>query len=359
MSEESDDDKESKTEEPSQKKMDEALERGQVISSKEVTNACILLVLTVMIAWILPVVFKYTAMNLRLVIEHSGEILLDQGQIWNVTRSVTGKALLSLSPLFIMVIIAVIFSTFLQQGQIIFSPDPLEPKLSKISIFEGVKRIFAMRNFIEFIKNITKVFLVGLFLYLIIHSDIQELRMYQDMGIGMILLQFHTIINHIMICITITSIVLALVDYSYQRYEYYQSLRMTKHELKEEHKQAEGDPLIKKRIRELRNERAKLNLNITVPTADVIITNPTHYAIGLKYNTSMHAPMVIVKGADLIALKIREIAEKNDIPIMEDPPLARVLYSNVDVSEYIPTEHYEAVAKIIGYIYSLKSKKKG
>ncbi len=358
MSEEDDQDKETKTEEPSQKKMEEALEKGQVISSKEVTNACVLLVLTTMIAWILPVIFKYTVMNLRLLIEHSGEILLDQGQIWNVTRAATGKALLSLAPLFAMVIIAVIFATFLQQGQIIFSSNSIEPKLSKISIIAGIGRLFSTRNLVEFVKNIAKVSLVSMFLYLIIASDITELRIYQDMGMGLILSQFHSILNHVMICITVTSIVLALIDYSYQRYEYYQSLRMTKHELKEEHKQAEGDPLVKKRIRALRMEKSQRNLNKTVPTADVIITNPTHYAIGLQYNETMHAPLVVVKGADLIALRIRELAEENDIPIIEDPPLARTLYSKVNVEEYIPTEYYAAVAKIIGYIYSLKNKKK-
>jgi flagellar biosynthetic protein FlhB len=351
MSEDGDQDKETKTEEPSQKKMDEALEKGQVISSKEVTNACVLIVLTTMIAWVLPVIFKHTFMNLRLLIEHSGSIFVDQGQIWNVTRAVSGKALLSLAPLFVMVIIAVIFSTFLQQGQITFSGNSIEPKLSKISIFAGVGRLFAMRNFVEFIKNITKVLLVSMFLYLIIDADIT------DMGVGLILSQFHSIINHIMICITVTSIVLAIIDYSYQRYEYYQSLRMTKHELKEEHKQAEGDPLVKRRIRELRLERAQKNLTKTVPTADVIITNPTHYAVGLKYDSTMEAPQVVVKGMDLMALKIREIAEKHDIPIIEDPPLARNLYNKLDISDFIPTEYYDAVAKIIGYVYSLKGKK--
>jgi flagellar biosynthetic protein FlhB len=161
-----------------------------------------------------------------------------------------------------------------------------------------------------------------------------------------------------MICVTVTTIVIAVIDYSYQHYEYYQSMRMTKQELKDEHKQVEGDPLIKGRIRELRMARVRNNLMKNVPKADVIITNPTHYAIGLEYNTSMSAPKVVVKGMDLIALKIREIADEQDIPIVEDPPLARALYHKLEISDYVPEEHFEAVAKIIGYVYSLKEKKK-
>jgi len=358
MSEE-EQDKEAQTEEPTQKKLEEAVSRGQVISSREVNNAFVLIVLTLMIVWVLPIIFKYSIMHLRLVIEHAGTISIDQGQVWNVVTSLINKSFLSLSPLFVLVIVAVIFATFAQQGQITFSADSLEPKLSKISILSGFGRIFSMKSFVEFIKNIAKVFLVGMFLYLIIKSDIQSLRIYQDMGIGLILQQFHEIIMHVMVCITITVIVIAVIDYSYQHYEYYKSLRMTKQEVKEEHKQAEGDPIIKARIRQLRKAQAKNNLNKNVPKADVIITNPTHFAVALQYDhETMPAPKLVAKGQDLIALKIREMAEELDIPIVENPPLARALYKKTDEMQYIPIEHYDAVAKIIGYVYSLKNKKK-
>jgi flagellar biosynthetic protein FlhB len=163
MSEEETQDKENKTEEPSQKKLEEALEKGQVIQSKEVTNAFVLFVLTNMVIWILPMIFKSSTMNLKLLIEHSGEIRIDQGQVWNVTYSSITKAFLSLSPLFIMVITAVIFAAFVQQGQISFSANSIEPKLSKISIFKGIGRIFSTNNFVEFLKSIAKVTLVGYF----------------------------------------------------------------------------------------------------------------------------------------------------------------------------------------------------
>lgn len=355
---EGEDNNEEKTEEPSQKKLEDALKKGQVIHSKEVNNAFVLMVLTVMIAWVLPMIFKHSVMNLRLVIEHAGDIKIDQGQVWNLMYTLFGKSIISLLPLFLMIIAIVIFSAFVQQGQITFAVESITPKLSKLSIIKGFGRIFSKKSLVEFLKSIAKVTIVGSFLAIIITADIQELRIYQDLSIGLILGQFHSIINHVMICVTITAIVLAVVDYSYQTYEYYKQLRMTKHEQKEEYKQIEGDPLIKKRVRELRLARAENNIIKNVPKADVIITNPTHFAIGIEYNEAMSAPKVVVKGLDLMALKIREMAEEEDIPIVEDKPLARSLYYNVKLSDYIPEEHYEAVAKIIGYVYSLKEKKK-
>ncbi len=352
-------DKDAKTEEPSLRKMEEALEKGQVISSREVNNAFVLIVLTVMLAWVLPLIFNYSAIKLRLVIEHAGQINLDQGQTWNVIRSLVNNAMLALSPLFLLVIAAVIFSAMVQQGQFTFSFDAVAPQLSRISIFSGIKKIFSTRSVVDLLKNLTKISLVGTFLYLIVQSDIQGLRMYQEMSIGLILSQFHSIVNHVMICTAVTAIVLAVVDYSYQRFEYFKSLRMTKQEVKDEHKQSEGDPLIKRRMREIRNARAQKSIMQQVPQANVIITNPTHYSIAVKYDAdSMPAPMIVAKGMDMMAMKIREIATENDIPLVENAPLARALYK-VDEMQYVPSEHYEAVAKIIGYVYYLNEKKKG
>lgn len=354
---ENEEDKESKTEEPSARKLEEALEKGQVISSREVNNAFILSVLTVMLAWVLPLIFNYSALKLRLVIENAGQISLDQGQAWNIINSLIGYSILALTPLFVLIIAVVIFSAMLQQGQFTFSFDSLEPDLSRISILSGFGRIFSTKSVVDLLKNLLKITLVGVFLYLIVSADVQGLRTYQDMSVGLILTKFHSIINHVMVCTAITAIVLAVVDYSYQRFEYFKSLRMTKHEIKEEHKQSEGDPKIKQRIREIRRSRAQKNIAQNVPKADVIITNPTHYAIAIKYDAqSMPAPMITAKGQDLMAAKIRELAEEHDIPMVENPPLARALYK-VDEMEYVPAEYYETVAKIIGYVYYMNAKK--
>lgn len=355
MSEELED-KESKTEEPSQRKLEEAVEKGQVISSREVTNAFVLVVLTFMLAWVLPLIFNFSANKLKLVIEHAGTIHMDQGQVWNVMRSLINNAMLALSPLFIIVIAVVIFSNMIQHGQFTFAVDSLMPDLSRVSIFSGFGRIFSTKSVVDLIKNLAKITLVGTFLYFIVQSDVQGLKTYQDMSVGNIISQFHSIVNHVMVCTAITAIVIALIDYSYQRFEYFKSLRMSKHELKQEHKQSEGDPLIKRRLRDIMRSRAQQNIKKNVPTADVIITNPTHYSIAVKYNETMPAPMVVAKGLDLIAMKIREIAEEHDIPMVENAPLARALYK-VEEMQYIPEAHYDAVAKIIGYVYYLNQKK--
>jgi flagellar biosynthetic protein FlhB len=151
--------------------------------------------------------------------------------------------------------------------------------------------------------------------------------------------------------------VLAGGDYFYQRFEYYKSLRMTKEEIKQEYKQSEGHPEVKQKMRALGRERIKGGLKATIPQADVIITNPTHFSIALKYNSNMPAPKLLAKGQDLVALKIREIAKEHDIPLVENKELARALYANVEVDEEIPIEYYEAVAQVISFVYKLKGKK--
>jgi flagellar biosynthetic protein FlhB len=354
---EEEEDKEAKTEEPSQRKLEEALERGQVINSREVNNAFTLVVLTAMLAWVLPMIFKHSAVKLKILIENAGTINLDQGQVWNVMTSLLTTAFLSISPLLLLIIVSVFFANYMQHGQFTFSFEALQFNPSRISLIGGIKRIFSQKSLVDLVKNLAKVTILGIFLYLIVSSDIQALRVYQDMAINTLVGQFHNIIDNVMICAAIFAIILAVLDYSYQRYEYFQSLKMTKHEVKEERKQTEGDPLIKKRIREIRMSRAKHNIKKNVLKADVIITNPTHYSIAIRYDQStMNAPMVVAKGLDLIALMIRELAQENDIPIVENPPLARALYK-IDEMEYIPEQHYEAVAKIMGYVYYLNERR--
>lgn len=355
---ENEEDQESKTEEPSQKKLSEALEKGQVINSREVSNAFALVILTIMLAWVLPLIFNYSALKLKLIIENAAQINLSKsGSAWRIVATLINNSIIALSPLFILLIAVSIFSSMLQQGQFTFSTHTIMPDLSRISIFSGIKRIFSTKSVVDLLKNLAKIILIGVFLYLIVTNDIKVLMIYQEMSIASILKEFHSIINDIMICTAITIIVIALIDYSYQRFEYFKSLRMTKHELKEEYKQLEGDPLVKRKIREIRNARLQNNITQNVPKADVIITNPTHFAVAIKYDEStMPAPMVTAKGMDLIAQAIREIAEESDIPIVENPPLARALFKVKEMS-YVPVEHYEAVAKIIGYVYYLNSKK--
>jgi len=349
----------SKTEDPTQKRLEDALEKGQVINSREVTSFLALLALTGIVAWVLPLVFKFFTPYLRLFIEHAGDIDLNQAQVGHILKYIIGKALIYLSPVFVMVIAVTIFSHVMQQGQLTFSLEPVMPDLSRLSMLQGIKKMFSQKNAVEFLKNIAKLTLVGIFISLIIISDIQVLKMYHDLSIGAILQVISTIVNHIMICVCITMGVIAGIDYFYQRFEYFQSLKMTKQEVKEEYKQTEGNPEVKKRQRRLRQEQSRQQIAQKVPESTVVITNPEHFAIALKYDPKeMTVPIVLAKGMDLIALQIREVAEENDIPIVESPPLARALYKDTEIDSPIPFEHYEAVAKIISYVFSLKKNKK-
>lgn len=357
MSEGDDQDKDSKTEDPTRKKLDDAVKKGQVVNSKEVTSFVMFLLLTIVTIWIIPHSLTLLGSKLRYFIENAGNIPMDKGVLGIIIPNIIENTLIYLSPLFVIVFIAAIASSYFQHGEFIFSGESLIPKLSKISIIKGFGRIFSMKSFVEFLKGIFKIGLVGTFVLLVIMADIKELSQYQELSIEGILSQLFTMIKDIIILVTIIMAVIAAVDFSYQSYEHFKDLKMTKQEVKDEHKQTEGNPEIKQKIRKLRREQSQKRIKITVPQATVVITNPEHYAVALKYEQGgIEAPICVAKGLDLIAENIKTIAKEHDIPIVESPPLARALYKDVDYDQEIPVEHFEEVAKIISYVMSLEQK---
>jgi flagellar biosynthetic protein FlhB len=350
-------DPESKTEEPTQRRLDEALEKGQIVNSREVTSFFMILVLSMLAAWVLPYTYNSTGLMLKSFIENAHDIDISEKGFKTLMRALLAKTFAySVIPLFALTL-AAIFASFAQQGQINVSAEPLIPELSRISPFAGFKRIFSVRSLVEFLKGILKITVMFTCLYLYIVSNIDTLEFYQHIELSTLLSKTQELINQILMMVCIMMAVLAAADYFYQRYEYYKSLRMTKEEIKQEYKQSEGNPEVKQKMRSLGRERVKGGLTSVIPKADVIITNPTHYSIALQYNSTMPAPKLIAKGQDFIALKIRELAKENDIPLVENKELARALYDNVEVDEEIPVEYYEAVAQIISYIYKLKGKR--
>lgn len=359
MAEGEDQDEDSKTEDPSQKKLEEALQKGQVVNSKEVNSFLMLFFLTLVVIWVIPYTLGFSVSTLRYLIENSGTIPVDQGMMGIVIPKVFNKFLLYLSPIFSMVVVVALFSSYIQHGEFIFTGEQLIPKLSRISLVKGFQRLFSKKSFVEFLKSIFKVLLVGTFIYIIIAKDVKELSQYQNLSLGGILVQLKFMISHILICVCLLMSVIAAMDFFYQKYEHFSSLKMTRHEQKEEYKQMEGSPEIKQKLKALRREQAQKRIKQTVPKATVIITNPEHYAVALQYEQgAMVAPILVAKGLDLMAQKIKEIAEDHRIPIVENPPLARILYKEVKINEEIPVEHYKAVAKIISYVMAMKSKKK-
>lgn len=359
MAEGDEEDKEAKTEEPSQKKLEDAVAKGQVVNSKEVTSFIMFLLLTLITIWVMPTTMIFIGNSLKFFIENAGTMTIDQGALAVIFPSIIKKTLIYISPVFMIVVIAALSSSFFQTGEFVFSAGSLAPKLSKLSPMQGYKRIVSMKSFVEFLKGIFKILLVGTFVLLIILGDVKELSQYQEFSIAGILNQLMLMVRHILILVTIIMAVLAAIDYAYQSYEHHMNLKMTKQEVKEEYKQSEGNPEIKQKLRQLRRSQAKSRIRATVPLATVIITNPEHYAIALKYEPGVKlAPICVAKGLDLIAQTIKEIAKESNIPIVENRPLARALYKDVKVDEEIPVVHFEEVAKIISYVMSLEAKSK-
>ena len=233
----------------------------------------------------------------------------------------------------------------------------MKPELKKLSLLTGLKRMFSSRSVVEFFKGITKLVLVTIVAMALTIPMIQDIALVPEIHLTEALDRMQIIAIQLAMGSVLVMTVIAGVDWIYQKYMFTKQMRMSKQEVKDEHKQAEGDPHVKARIRQLRTQRAQQRMMARVPEADVVITNPTHYAVALKYKMGeMPAPILIAKGVDSLALRIREVAEESEVPIVENPPLARALYSAVELEEEIPPDHFAAVAEVIGYVMRLKGK---
>ncbi len=354
-----DKDLDQKTEEPTHRRLEEAFKKGQVVSSKEVNNFIALLAFTILLSWGYPYILKFAHNKIAYYIYSAHQLIIgDNGiEVHALVKKLILDFLTILSiPLVISVLVA-IFSSFIQHG-FVLSSEMFKFDLSRISIIKGFERIFSIRSLVEFIKGIIKVLIISASIYIAIRSELKILPSIHTLSFYGFLTLSLKFITKMMIATCIVMAVIAALDYLYQRYEYIKNLRMTKQEVKDEYKQTEGNPEIKAKLRAIRMEKAQKRMMAAVPSADVIITNPTHFAVALKYDpNNMPAPQVIAKGQDNIALKIKEIGQENMIPVVENAPLARALFSSCEVDQYIPFEHYKAVAEVISYIMRLRGKK--
>ena len=263
-----------------------------------------------------------------------------------------------MAPVFGLTLIAASVSGFVQHG-FLLTTDKLQPKLENISLLKGVKRMFSLKSIVEFIKGILKMAIVGAVAFALIEPQMERITSAIYMAPSDILYLLWTLALRMIagVCAVVTLI--AGVDFLYQRFEFHKSMRMSKQDIKDEMKQTEGDPIIKSRLRQLRIEKSRKRMMAAVPEADVVITNPTHYAVALKYTSGeMAAPVVVAKGLDNIALRIRQVAKDSDVPIVENPPLARALHGGVKIDQAIPEDYYRAVAEVIGYVWKLKGKRR-
>lgn len=261
-----------------------------------------------------------------------------------------------LSPVVFTVMIAGVGACIFQGG-FVFAGEPLMPKLSKINPLSGLKRMFSVKSILEIVKGLLKILIVGAVGYSVFRGELKAFPFLIDWDVSQIVAFVGHVGLKLGLRIGLVLMILAGFDFAYQKMDFEKRLRMTRQEVKEEFKRAEGDPLIKARIRSVQRERARMRMLSEVPKADVVITNPVHLAVALKYDPSKtSAPVVVAKGARLIAEKIKEIALAHSVPIVENRPLARLLYRTTDIGSEIPYELYKAVAEVLAYVYRLKGK---
>lgn len=355
MAEETQDDSQ-KTEEPTQRRLEQAREKGQIARSQEVTHWFVLLAVTLVIGVFGDTLGQGVVRGLYRFVS-APHLFRIGGEDLRVAllETLTQIGLVLLLPLGV-VMAAVLLAGFLQTG-FMMSAESLKPKLEKISPVKGAKRLFSLRSLVEFAKGVGKIVIVATVIALLLWPDWTLIPKAASLSVTQFMELIQTLAVRVVGGVVAVMTVIAALDYLFQKQQHLKQLRMSKQELKEEYKQTEGDPMIKARLRQIRMERARRRMMAAVPEADVVITNPTHFAIALKYDSeSMQAPRVTAKGADQIAFKMREIAEANDVPIVENPPLTRALYDSVELDQEIPPEHYRAVAEVIGYVMRLKGR---
>lgn len=353
-------DKDSKTEQPTSRRLEKAREQGNVLQSQEVKIAAMLTAMLVVVWLGLPLTAGLLKSYLAGMIEHFNEIRIQDAR--DLTRLGVDILLhvgLALAvPFAVMVGFALAAS--LGQSGFLMVLEKLVPDFKKINPLTGLKRIFSMHSVAELLKGVAKLTAVGVGCYLLLKPKVKELELLMSMDLASVVAYIQQILVKLIMTVVLMMLVLAGADWFYQRFTFMKNLRMTRQEIKDENKDTEGDPMIKSRLRSLRIARARQRMMAAVPKADVVVTNPTHFACALKYDMeSMGAPILVAKGQDYLALRIRELAAEHEVPIVENPPLARVLFASVEIDQEIPPEHYKAVAEVISYVMRLKEKSRG
>ena len=342
-----------KTEDPTQKKLDDALQRGDVVKSQEVNNWFIVAGGTLVLMSFAGSMSEGLTATLRGLVANSYRISLDGPALPGLFQKIGLELIGALAMPFLVLTIAALVGNLVQH-RLVWTTEGLSPKFSKVSPLAGFKRLFSKQSLANFAKGIAKLLLLGSIMVALMwpEQDRMEGLIFTD---PMALLPFTQVLAlKLMGAVVALLGVVAAADYFFQYRSWFGKQKMSLQELKEEFKQTEGDPTIKGKLRNLRQQRSRKRMMAAVPKASVIITNPTHYAIALQYERGMEAPICVAKGMDAIALKIREIGGQHGIPIVENPPLARALHATVDIDEPIPAEHYKAVAEVISYVMKLR-----
>ncbi len=346
-----------RTEPATQRRREQAKEKGQVAKSTEINTVFIFVFSLLYFSIAGNFFYKNIKEIVIFYLSNAGNLSIDMSTYYNFMLNLLEKVGLLLLPYFLIIFVAGIIANVIQFG-FLFTAQPLTPDLKKINPISGFSRIFSKKSFVELIKSILKIITVVSIAFLTIRANHNQLILNADKDISQIATVAIGFIKGLSLKILLALIIIAIFDFAFARWDYEQNLKMTKQEVKEELKQYEGDPLIKSRIRSIQREMARKRMLQKVPEAEVVITNPTHFAIALAYDMEKDpAPKVIAKGADFIAQKIKEIATENDVPIVENKSLARALYKACEIGDFIPEDLYTAVAEVLSYVYKLKGKK--
>jgi len=342
-----------KTEEPTQKRLEEALKRGDVVKSQEVNTWFVIAGATLVLMSFSGAMGDGLTITMRGLIANAHDIRVDGPALPMLFQKIGTEMLAAIALPFLILMLAALAGNIVQH-QLVWSAEALTPKFSKISPLAGLKRLFSKQALANFAKGLIKLVLIGSVLTALMWPERGRLEGLERTDPAAVMPLTYTLALKLMGAVVAMLAVVAAADYLFQYRQWYERQKMSLRELKEEFRQSEGDPTIKGKIRQLRQSKQRRRMMAQVPKAAVIITNPTHYAIALEYERGMEAPVCVAKGMDAIALKIREIGEKHGVPIVENPPLARALHATVEIDEQISEEHYKAVAEVIGFVMKLR-----
>ena len=352
-----DDDDSQKTEDPTAKRLSEAREQGNLPISRDVATWTLLLGIVMCVMVLFPMLGQTMMTPLTAILEKAGEMRLDDGGYQSVYAYILGSFGPSVLSVICLLMVMGVLGWIAQIG-FFFSPGLLKLKWERLDALAGIKRLFSVNSLVELLKSIGKIIVVGSVAFILITPIFNQSETMTGISNDDLIGTTYSLSIHIIFSVFLVFTVIAMIDLVYQRFTYFKNMRMTKQEVKDENRQSEGDPHVKGRLRQIRQEKAKKRMMAAVPKADVVITNPTHFAVALKYEPGkMQAPVLLAKGQDLIALKMREVADKHAVPIVTNPPLARALFATVEIDQEVPPEHYRAVAEVISYIYRLKKMK--
>jgi flagellar biosynthetic protein FlhB len=342
-----------RTEDPTQKRLDEALERGDVVKSQEVSTWFVIGGGALMLAAFSGSMSSGLSTTMRGLLANSSQIPVDGRGLISIMGRIEREVLAVIALPVALLVLAALAGNMIQH-RLVWSAESLKPKFSKISPLGGLQRQFSMQALANFAKGLVKLAVLGTVMTMLLWPQRNRLEALVQTDVLGTLMIARGLALDILGAVVAVLFLVAAIDYLFQYRQWYERQKMSVREMRDEFKQAEGDPLVKGKIRQLRQARMRKRIIASVPKASVVITNPTHFAVALQYEKGMNAPICVAKGLDALALKIREVAGEHSIPIVENPPLARALHATVEIDEEIPAEHYKAVAEVIGYITKLR-----